>query len=161
MATFHLTQYIEAPPRKVFELASDFASAPDYINGIARVEMLTDGPVGVGTRFRETRVMFKREATEEMEITGFDPPRSYTLGCQSCGCRYTSRFEFLPRDNGTQVKMRFDAEPLTFMAKVLSVILRPMMKACVKACAKDLDDLRRAAEGDGTGGEAEGRLQTA
>jgi len=60
---FTLDKHIAAPPMRVFAAASDFRNAPQRIHGIKKVEMLSTGPVGVGTRFKETRVLFKKEAT--------------------------------------------------------------------------------------------------
>jgi carbon monoxide dehydrogenase subunit G len=146
MAGITVKKHVEAPPEKVFEVASDFAKAPEHIRGIAKVEMLTDGPVGAGTRFRETRIMFKREATEEMEVTAFDPPRSYALGCENHGCKYHSVLTFTPNGDGTDVEMTFEATPLTVFAKVMSVAMSPMIKKVAVECSKDLDDLKAAVE---------------
>ena len=115
------------------------------------MEMLTDGPVGLGTRFRETRVMFKREATEEMEVTAFDAPHSYSLGCENHGCRYRTEFRFAPNGSGTDLEMTFGAEPLTKTAKVMSFLMKPMMKTMMKHCSKDLEDLKAAVEDSGEG----------
>lgn len=146
MAKFTVTKTIAAPIERVFAAASDFPNAAKFIQGIKKVEMLTEGKIGVGTRFRETRVMFKREATETMEVSTFEPPRSYTLGCTSHGCRYATSFTLEPRGKETEVQMRFDATPLTFMAKVLGVIFAPMMKSVVREITKDLDDLKAHCE---------------
>ena len=58
------------------------------IPDITALEMLSEGPFGEGTRWRETRVMFKKEAVEEMWVTGFPPPHdldsaivSHSRGC--------------------------------------------------------------------------------
>ena len=88
MPSFTLTQRVEAPIDAVFDVFSDIPRCHERIEQITAIEMLTDGPVGVGTRWRETRMVFKRVATEEMEVTAFEPGRSYTVGCQSCGCEY-------------------------------------------------------------------------
>jgi carbon monoxide dehydrogenase subunit G len=141
-----IKKHVEAPPETVFATAADFARAAEFVRGIAKVEMLTDGPVGVGTRFRETRIMFKREATEEMEVTAFDPPRSYALGCENHGCRYHTEITFTPNGSGTDVEMVFDATPLTVLAKVMAVAMSPMMKKLAEECGKDLDDLKQAVE---------------
>ena len=69
MTTFTVKKHVNAPPELVFAKASDFANAPSFIGAIKKVEILTPGPIQAGTRFKETRVMFKREATEEMEVT--------------------------------------------------------------------------------------------
>ncbi len=146
MIQFSTRRFVAAPPERVFALASNFADAPAVVPAIKRVEMLTPGPVRIGTKFRETRVMFKKEATETMEVTAFDPPRSYRLGCTSCGCRYESVFLFSPKDEGTDVELSFTAEPLTFLAKVMSFLMRPMVKSMGKMCAQDLESLALAAE---------------
>jgi hypothetical protein len=143
-----LTRHVAAPPEKVFAVASDFRNAAGRLRGITKMELLTDGPVGVGTRFRETRVMFGREATETMTVTAFDPPRGYALGAESCGCRYHIEFRFTPKDGGTDLEMRFEGRPLTLVAKVLGFLMGPMIsKNCAKESEKDLDDLKAAAEG--------------
>lgn len=139
---------IAAPPDVVFRRAADFANAPQAIKGIAKVEMLTSGPVGIGTKFRETRIFFGREATEQMEVTAFEPPHRYALGAESHGCRYHSELTFRPSGQGCEVEMTFEGTPLTFFAKVMSVLMRPMIKSVAKVCAKDLDDLKETIESE-------------
>jgi len=148
MTGLELRRHVAAPPEKVFAIASDFARAPETIRGIAKLELLTDGPVGVGTRFRETRVFFKREAVEEMEVTAFDPPRGYSLGAESHGCRYLTEYRFEPSGDGTDVVFTFSATPLTTVAKVMCFLMKPMAKMMLKECAKDMDDIARAAESE-------------
>lgn len=146
MMGFTTQRHVSAPIELVFEHAADLRSAPKRMRGITKLEVLTDGPIRVGTRFRETRIMFKREASEEMEITAFDPPHGYTVGCENHGCRYHTTFTFTPNGSGTNVAMRFEGEPLTFFTKVMAVLTRPLMKSCLKAMEQDLDDLKASAE---------------
>jgi hypothetical protein len=146
MAVFTIKKHINAPREKVFAHASNFGGAPEAIKGIKKVEMLTNGPVGVGTRFKETRVLFKREATEVMEVTAFNAPDSYTLGCDSCGCRYRTTMRFLANGTGTDVEMDFGVEALTVFAKIMGIVMRPMLKACCKMMEKDLDELKASVE---------------
>lgn len=145
--TIEVSRHIAAPIEKVFSVASDFAGAPQVVRAIDKVEMLTPGPVGVGTRFRETRTVFGKQASEEMEVTAFEPPRRYAVGCTGHGCRYHSEFLFEPKQGGTEVKMSFEATPLTFFAKVMSVLMKPMIKSMAKMCEQDLDDIKTAIEG--------------
>lgn len=144
MAGITVTRHIEAAPDVVFDRASDFRNAPDVIPAIIRVEVLTDGPIRVGTKFRETRMMFKREATETMEVLEFERPHRYVLGAENCGCRYRMDFRFAPGGRGTDVTMQFDAQPLTLFARMMSVLMKPMMKSMVRMVEKDLDDLKKA-----------------
>lgn len=151
MGTYEMTvrETIAAPPEKVFAVASDFGNAANTIEGILRVEVLTSGPVGVGTRFRETRKMFGKEATEEMTVAELEPPRRYVLLAESHGSRYRSELRFEPQGAGTEVVMSFRGEPQTFFAKVMSVLMKPMLKSISKLCAQDLADLKRTVEGAG------------
>jgi len=137
------SENIKADRAKVFAAMTDFANAAERISGISRMEMLTDGPVGVGTRFRETRIMMKREATETMEVTDFRPLESYTLEAHSCGCHYTSIISVADAGKGqTKVTMSFSGVPKTFAAKLMipmGWLFRGMLKKCV---LKDLADIK-------------------
>lgn len=146
MTGFTISRTVDAPIERVFELSSDFAHAHERVAGIKSMEMLTEGPPGVGTRFRETRVMFGKEATEEMEVTAFDPPRSYTLFCENHGCRYETEVRFREVAGKTEMEMTFEATPLTMAAKMMGVLMKPMLKACKSAVEKDMDDIKAAAE---------------
>ena len=147
MASLSITKHIAAPPERVFQLSTALEHWAERISAIVRVSKLTDGPVGAGTRFRETRVVFKKESTEEMEFTAFEPGQSYSVGCESCGCRYDTRFDFVPDQGGTRVEMTLETKPLTFFAKVMSPIGLLMAGSMRKMIEKDLDDLKAAAEG--------------
>lgn len=146
MTTIHASQHIDAPQQRVFEVFADLRNAPQRIAAIESLELLTDGPIAVGTRFRETRKMFGKAATEEMQISAFDPPRGYSVTADSCGARMESSFRFTPEAGGTRVDVEFAATPVTFMAKLLSPLsffFAGTMKKCVM---KDVDDLKRVLE---------------
>ena len=106
-------------------------------------EFLTEQRSGVGTRFRETRIMMKREATETMEITAFQPPQGYTLEANSCGCHYTTTISLSEAGPGqTRITMNFSGVPKTFAAKLmipLGWLFRGTMK---KYVLKDLQDIK-------------------
>lgn len=143
------SNHFNAPLETVWEVMADFENAADRIQAIVKLEMLTDGPVGQGSRFRETRIMFKKEATEEIEITAWDPPNSYTTECDGCGCHYTCVITCEPDGDGTKVTMSMSVRPLSTFAKIMGVVTGWMMKgACAKAFAKDLDDLRAFIESE-------------
>lgn len=146
MARFTLTKEIAASPDRVFAVFSDLESAPDNLSGVNKLEVLTDGPVGKGTRFRETRTIFKREATEEMEITAFAPGKGYAVEAESCGAHYRTEFRFQPTAAGTRVEMDLDSRPITFMAKLMSPLAVIMTRPMKKLMDKDLEELKTVAE---------------
>ena len=147
MPGFTMTKRVTAAPEAVFEVSTDLDHWSDRISGIQRIQKLTDGPVGVGTRFRETRIFFKREATEEMEFTAFDPGRSYSLGCESCGCQYAYTFRFVPDGEGTLIELEMSYRPITFFARLMSPLGKLMSGPMKKCIDKDLEDIKAAVEG--------------
>lgn len=148
MGLLTLSIHVDAPPERVFAAATDIPRAAERIRGITGIRMQTDGPVGVGTVWRETRVMFGKEHTETLEITAFDPPRSYSVGCDSCGVLWDSRFEFVPENGGTRVDLVMRSTPRTLWARVMGAVTTPLFrKALMRCIAEDLEDIKRHAEG--------------
>jgi carbon monoxide dehydrogenase subunit G len=148
MAQFTCDTLINAPVEAVFELFADIPEAARRIQGIERIEMLTDGPVGVGTRFRETRIFFNREATEEMEFTDFEAPERYRVECRSHGAHYLSTFNFIPEAAGTRVQCTFEVRPLSLFAKLMSPFAGAMMGSVRKCTESDMRDLKAIAESE-------------
>lgn len=146
MSHMNLSVDIDASPEAVFAMISDIENSADRVEGIEKIEMLTDGPVGVGTKWRETRVMMKKEAVEEMEITAFERPSYYTVYCDSCGCdiEWTMRVE--PKGNGCSLTLEMSSKSRTLMSKLfapLGWLMSGMMKKCV---VKDLENIKAYVE---------------
>lgn len=159
MHTLTITADIVAPAERVFQLATDFERSPDIIDAIDSVEMLSDpphSPARVGTRFRETRTMFGKQATEEMEVTAISPPGadggeagSYTIEAHSHGTHYVTLLAIEPIDaERCRFAMTFNVRPEKLAAKLLSPLGGLMMKQVRKALEKDVQDIKRAAEGE-------------
>jgi carbon monoxide dehydrogenase subunit G len=147
MKPMTVSTVINAPPEAVFVACSDFANAAGRVRGITNVELLTPGPVGVGTKFKETRLMFKREATETMEVTAFDPPRRYEVGAHSCGMDFRSEFRFTPDGAGTRVDVTMVGTARTLFARLMSP-LAGLMAGTMKKCVRDdLNDIKAHVEG--------------
>lgn len=143
-----VSKTIAADPASVFEVMSDFEHAGERISAINKVEMHTEGPVGLGTRFTEWRTMFGKEASETMEVTAFEPGRSYVLSAESHGSKYTSIMRSLPEGHGTRVEFEFSAEPQTMMGRVMGALMGVVFKGSLcKAIEQDLVDLKAAVEG--------------
>jgi len=143
------THRSSAPPDRTWAVASDFAQAPGRIKAITKVEILTPGPIGTGTRFREWR----GRQMVDMEIAAWSPPRSYSLRGRAIGTEFTSEIRCVPDGTGTRLEMEIHVRPQTFGAKLLSPLISLMSKMMVKSCAKDLRDVAAVAErgGDATG----------
>ncbi|HVK07307.1 MAG TPA: SRPBCC family protein [Gemmataceae bacterium] len=144
MPGFTLTRTYPASVADTFALFTDLANAPDRIPAIKKIELLTPGRVGLGTKFKETRVVFKREATETFEITAFDRDRHYEVVATSCGAEYRTAFAFAPDGAGTRVDVTFNVRAVSFFAKLFSPLARLMMGTIKKCVSEDMDGLGRA-----------------
>ncbi len=151
MPEFAISTTVRGSPEEVFDAFTDLEGAPRRIPGIVRIEKLTEGPVGAGTHFRETRIMFRKEATEEMEITEFDRPRGYAVECHSCGCAYRTTFTFRPEGHSTMVESRTSCRAVSFLAKLFAPLGALMLGSMKKCMERDLQQARESIEG------AEGR----
>ena len=147
MAQMKMTHRFDAPIDTVFAACTDFAGLAERLDSITQVEMLTDGSTGVGTRFRETRVIFGKKAVEEMEVSDYEKNRSFTLQSISCGCEYHFRHDFRAEGTSTVIDMEMQTRPLTFFAKLMSPIGKLMIGSMRKLIERDMDQLRESLEG--------------
>ena len=150
MTTLEVSRLIKAPPEAVFAVFADLHHAAERIQGISALEVLTPGPVGQGTRWRETRTMFGKDATEEMTINEFDPPRGYKVEAASHGCSYHSEFRFTSEGDATRATMLFRGEAHSLLAKIMMFLMGSMMrKSTCKMMDADMADLQRFLEEGG------------
>lgn len=142
-------QDVRAPAEVVWAIITDLEHCPAVISGIESVHIL-DGPAdfGVGTRWRETRVMFGRSASEEMTVTAVDPGRSYTTQAQHGKAQYTSVMSVEAKGEAACVlSMRFEARVSGVLNKTLGVLVGKIMQSSTrKLMAQDLADIAAAAE---------------
>jgi carbon monoxide dehydrogenase subunit G len=144
-----VSRVVAAPPDVLWKIMTDLSASEDTIAAIQSIEILTEGQeFGVGTKWRETRTMFGKQATEVMWVTHIDPGRSYTVRAESHGAIYTTVMAVEARgDASSELSMDFDAKPTGTTARIASATIgRLFANATKKAVARDLDDIAAAAE---------------
>ena len=142
-----VSETISGPVQTVFDAVSDVTNAADLISGLDKVEILSDVKTGKGLRWRETRVMFGKESTEEMEITVFDPPNFYRSEARSHGMIYLTNTTFREIDeNTTEVTVAFTGTPVSLVAKLMTPIGLLFSGSLKKSLRADLLDLKRSIE---------------
>jgi uncharacterized protein YndB with AHSA1/START domain len=135
---------IAAPAEEVWQTLTDLESAPEVLTGVERIEVITPGPFTEGTRWRETRRMFGRQATEEMYVTAAEEPDRLVVESDAQGAHYVSEFTLTPEpeDEGTVVRMAFSATPPGGVSGVLMKLFGGLgAKTVTKAIEKDLADI--------------------
>ncbi|MEA2645366.1 MAG: hypothetical protein QOE92_449 [Chloroflexota bacterium] len=116
---------VDRPVDEVFDYMADFRNENEW-NTVARdIVQVTDGPVGVGARFRGE---YDRMGTMEYEIREYDTPGH--LGVQGTAKMFSwySTFDFKPSDGGTLVMATIDPKP----RGVLKVV-KPLMEGIMKS----------------------------
>ncbi len=142
-------QDVAAPADVVWKPITDIEHCPQFISGIESVQVLTaDQEFGVGTRWRETRVMFGKSATEEMTVTAVEPGRSYDTEAHHGKVVYTSRMSVeLNGEDACVLSMHFDAEASGMLNKTLGVVVGKIMEGSTrKLMQQDLVDIAEAAQ---------------
>ncbi len=132
---------------RVFDLFTDLEGIESTIAGIKSIEVLEgSAKMEKGTTWKETRVMFGKEASETMSVTHIEPNKSYVVEAASHGMKYRSTYDFAFDGGVTTVHMEFSGTPVTFSAKLFSILGFLFAGATKKALKNDMLDLKRVAE---------------
>jgi uncharacterized protein YndB with AHSA1/START domain len=102
---------IDRPVEEVFDVVADERNEPRFNPRIRLVEQISDGPIGVGTRFRAETVSMGRPVEMVIEYTGYERPRrlASTTHMSSMDIQYTLTFEPVPE--GTRMRWSGELEP--------------------------------------------------
>jgi uncharacterized protein YndB with AHSA1/START domain len=138
--------WIDASPEEVFAIATNFDECADWLSEVTETRLLTPGPVGVGTKFSETRRADGRESKEEFTVAAFDPPRTCTLHCEANGAIFSTVMMFEADREGTIASMDTQVRPTSALAKLMSPMMSIGARKVRKSLVQDLHDLKAAAE---------------
>ncbi|MDD7942851.1 wax ester/triacylglycerol synthase family O-acyltransferase [Actinomycetospora lutea] len=114
---------IDRRAEQVFAYCTDPRNATAWNSAVDDVKLLTDGPIGAGTRYR----FHTRAGSGVVQYRGFDPPRAWTA--TSSGVRLDACFEgeVVPLDGRSHVRLRAELRPhgaLRLLAPVVRQALR-------------------------------------
>jgi carbon monoxide dehydrogenase subunit G len=140
-----------APREKVWAALTDVDRMGAWMRGLVRIERLGGPAFGKGTRFREVRKMFGKEAAEVFEVIEVDPPRSFTLhvdGREGSSKRgdYRFRHELEPAGAGTRLRLSGEISGMGWFFTLLGGLFAGAFR---RACRKDLAALKAHIEKNG------------
>ena len=146
--------FIHAPNEAVWAVITDLDHAAERIGGIEAVEILERPESAlVGLKWRETRTLFGKTATEVMWITDAAAPEFYQTRAESHGMVYISTLRITPQDGGCRLTMSHDSQPQGCAAMLMAIPFGLMFKgATQKAMLDDLNDIKAAVEAGGGAG---------
>ncbi len=76
-----------------------------------RAEQLSDGPIGVGTRFRAEIASMGRTLEMTIEFTGYERPRRLASSTHMSSMDTRGALTFDPVPEGTRMRWSWDVEP--------------------------------------------------
>jgi uncharacterized protein YndB with AHSA1/START domain len=124
---FDFALEIDRPVEEVFAYISDADRLADWDPRVVRVVRETEGPLGVGTRFRETRKVFGREVDQVVEVSEYEPPNRFSLRIVSGPLPINARNLLERIDGRTRLRLFAEGE-LSGLARAAQPLVKRLVK---------------------------------
>ena len=134
---------IQAPIDRVFRTVADLREFSRVLPHIVNVEFLSETQYGLGTRFRETRLMKGREEATDLEVTEFVEDERIRLVADSHGTIWDTEFSVQQNGRVVTLRMVMDARPYRLLQKIMVPLIRGMVR---KEIEKDMDFVKQHCE---------------
>jgi len=134
---------IGRPVDYVFAFAADPKKDPLWASAVAESSQISEGPLGIGTRFTQALRLLGRRLEITFEVTEYEPNRSLQIGRFSGRLRSAvGRRTFEPAPAGTRVTFAGEGGSGLFLN-----LLEPLVTAAAKrAASRDLANLKAVLE---------------
>ena len=132
----------------VWKAITDIENSAGMISGILSIDVLEKPDSGlIGFKWKETRKMFGKEATEVMWITDSVDNEYYCTRAESHGSVYVTRISLSDDGPNAQLTMSFSGKAQTLGAKIFSFFMSAIFKGSMeKELYKDLTDIKEYVE---------------
>lgn len=127
MNGFEFEEHVDASPEKVFAVLADPTQAVHFLDAIAESVKVSDGPIGVGTVFRETRILRGKPETAELVVTAYQPSTHVAISTEAEGISVTYDYRLTPDAGGTRLTWACDLQ-----ASGLRRMMLPLVAAIMK-----------------------------
>lgn len=134
--------WIDRAPEDVFAYVADLDRWPEWRTDVVGGELLTEGPMRVGSRARGIAKILGRQVAIEVEVTALEPGRALGYRPVEGPLRTNNLYRFESQDGGTLVVLTDDLG----LNGVFRVLL-PVMPAFVRSVyRRNLAGLKAALE---------------
>ncbi len=133
MTTTTVSTEIQASAEDVFKTVSEIENFSKAVPHIVNVEFLSDIKSGVGTRFRETRLMKGKEASTELEVTEYQPHDRVRIVSDTHGTVWDTVFTVKPAEEGrVTLTMTMEARAYKLLARLMNPLIKGMIKKAIQ-----------------------------
>jgi uncharacterized protein YndB with AHSA1/START domain len=106
MIELEFTTHLNRPVEEVYDFVINAENLILWQSGLVKSELLTRGPLRVGTRVRQVRFMGPKKSEVKAEIIALEPNRRFTTQTIT-NPKATVDYLFEPQDGGTLMTYRF------------------------------------------------------
>ena len=139
MASFRHTVTVPRTPDEVFPWLFEEDKVPQWTGSLDGYAVLGDGPLGTGTRIRQTLEVSGHKVDVEMELTRYEPPREAESRFTMSGLDVVTTYTLSPNGGGTDLTQTLDGRASGFKARMLVPVVQPRLEAKL---TQDLERLR-------------------
>jgi carbon monoxide dehydrogenase subunit G len=144
MVSIEFSLAVDRPPEEVFAFLTDLEQLPSWQSSVVEVRMASAEPLGVGSRFLDSREFLGRRVEVTLEVTDYDPPRSFAFrGEQPVSVQV--RHELEPQNGGTKLSFAANADARA----VFKLAERLVARAAERQIKADFANLKRILEARG------------
>jgi Polyketide cyclase / dehydrase and lipid transport len=115
---------IGRPPVIVFDFVADQRNEPKFNPRMVRAEMISDPPIGNGSRFVATMKSVGRSADMVIEFTSFERPLRLGSKTRMSWVDIEGGLTFEPHPAGTLMRWSWEVQPKRFTRLISPIILR-------------------------------------
>lgn len=109
----------------VFNFLADGMNNPKWRPNVTEIQKITDGPVGVGTKFRQRlKGPMGRTITHDYEITVFEPGQVLGFRVIAGPARPEGRFMLVGGEGQTNVEFDLQQPPISFLQKFIDKMIQ-------------------------------------
>ncbi len=134
---------IDAPINVIFQTVSEPEKIRCAVPPITEIEFLSETRHGVGTRFRQGRMMNGREVSCVLELTQFVVNQHVRMFCDQGGTIWDSVFTTTQQDDHVVLDLHMDIKPHTLFAKIITPLIR---RQIFKGVQSDMDAIKAYCE---------------
>lgn len=128
MTGFSMSEWVAREPKVAFDFITASENAPKIVQSVTSMVKLTEGAPGVGTRYRETRLMNGKEQQAELEIVEFEPPQKYAVQNVTSGIETVYRYILQPERDGTRIDLVCEVKAAGIRKLMLPLVVSILKK---------------------------------
>jgi len=126
MIQHEVTIHLNRPVEQVFAFLADTGKVSTWQSNLIELKPLTEGPLRLGSRFREIRRLGRRDSEIQGQVTAFEPNKRLETKTTTKP-EVTVSYSFDPENGGTRLRYKF-----VLLSSGMMRLLEPLIAHSIK-----------------------------